>query len=53
MARQMVMRLGMSEKLGPRVFGSDPEQPFLGRELGAEPAYSDEMAQEIDEEIRR
>ena len=40
MARQMVTRLGMSEKLGPRVFGSDPHQPFLGRELGAEPSYS-------------
>jgi len=53
MARQMVTRLGMSEKLGPRVFGSDPHQPFLGRELGAEPSYSEEMAQEIDEEIYR
>jgi cell division protease FtsH len=53
MARQMVTRLGMSEKLGPRVFGSDPHQPFLGREFGAEPSYSEEMAQEIDEEIYR
>jgi len=53
MARQMVTRLGMSEKLGPRVFGSDPHQPFLGRELGSEPSYSEEMAQEIDEEIYR
>jgi cell division protease FtsH len=53
MARQMVTRLGMSDKLGPRVFGSDPHQPFLGRELGAEPSYSEEMAQEIDEEIYR
>jgi len=53
MARQMVTRLGMSEKLGPRVFGSDPHQPFLGRELGTEPSYSEEMAQEIDEEIFR
>jgi cell division protease FtsH len=53
MARQMVTRLGMSEKLGPRVFGSDPHQPFLGRELGAEPSYSEDMAQEIDEEIYR
>jgi cell division protease FtsH len=43
----------MSEKLGPRVFGSDPHQPFLGRELGAAPSYSEEMAQEIDEEIFR
>jgi cell division protease FtsH len=51
MARQMITRFGMSDKLGPRVFGSDPQQPFLGRELGAEPSYSEEMAQEIDEEI--
>ena len=34
MSRQMITRFGMSEKLGPRVFGSDPHQPFLGRELG-------------------
>src|SRR6185437_6770059 len=33
--------------------GADPHQPFLGRELGAEPSYSEEMAQEIDEEIYR
>jgi cell division protease FtsH len=50
-SRQMITRFGMSEKLGPRVFGTDPHQPFLGRELGAEPSYSEEMAQEIDEEI--
>jgi cell division protease FtsH len=53
MSRQMITRFGMSDKLGPRVFGTDPHQPFLGRELGAEPSYSDEMAQEIDEEIYR
>jgi cell division protease FtsH len=53
MSRQMITRFGMSEKLGPRVFGSDPQQPFLGRELGAEPSYSQEMAQEIDTEIYR
>jgi cell division protease FtsH len=53
MARQMITRFGMSDKLGPRVFGSDPHQPFLGRELGVEPSYSEEMAQEIDEEIYR
>src|SRR6202043_3079231 len=53
MSRQMITRFGMSDKLGPRVFGSDPQQPFLGRELGAEPSYSEEMAQEIDEEISR
>ena len=39
-AKQMVMRFGMSEKLGPRVFGHDHGQPFLGREFSAEPDYS-------------
>ena len=52
-AKQMVMRFGMSEKLGPRVFGHDHDQPFLGREFSAEPDYSDEIAREIDDEIRR
>jgi cell division protease FtsH len=52
-AKSMVMRYGMSERLGPRVFGHDRSQPFLGRELGAEPDYSDEIAREIDDEIRR
>jgi cell division protease FtsH len=49
----MVMRFGMSEKLGPRVFGHDHGQPFLGREFSAEPDYSDDVAREIDDEIRR
>ena len=52
-AKQMVMRFGMSEKLGPRTFGHDHSQPFLGREFSAEPDYSDEIAREIDDEIRR
>jgi cell division protease FtsH len=52
-AKQMVMRFGMSEKLGPRVFGHDHSMPFLGREFSAEPDYSDEIAREIDDEIRR
>src|ERR1700742_4853872 len=52
-AKQMVMRFGMSEKLGPRVFGHNQGQPFLGREFNAEPDYSDEIAREIDDEIRR
>jgi cell division protease FtsH len=43
----------MSEKLGPRVFGHDHGQPFLGREFSSEPDYSDEIAREIDDEIRR
>jgi cell division protease FtsH len=52
-AKQMVMRFGMSEKLGPRVLGRNHDLPFLGREMGAEPDYSDEIAREIDDEIRR
>jgi len=43
----------MSEKLGPRVFGHDHGQPFLGREFSSEPDYSDDVAREIDAEIRR
>src|SRR2546427_7488015 len=49
----MIMRFGMSEKLGPRVLGRNHDMPFLGREMGAEPDYSEEMAREIDDEIRR
>src|SRR4029077_13944100 len=41
------------EKLGPRVLGRNHDLPFLGREMSAEPDYSDEIAKEIDEEIRR
>jgi cell division protease FtsH len=51
-AKQMVMRYGMSEKLGPRVLGHSADMPFLGRELGREPDYSNEIAREIDDEIR-
>jgi cell division protease FtsH len=52
-AKQMVMRFGMSDKLGPRVYGHDHGQPFLGREFNTEPDYSDEIAREIDDEVRR
>jgi cell division protease FtsH len=52
-AKQMIMRFGMSEKLGPRVLGRNHDLPFLGREMAAEPDYSEEMAREIDDEIRR
>jgi cell division protease FtsH len=48
----MVMRFGMSEKLGPRVFGHDHGQPFLGREFSSQPDYSKETALRIDREIR-
>jgi cell division protease FtsH len=49
----MIMRFGMSEKLGPRVLGRDTSLPFLGRDMGHEPDYSEEIAREIDDEIRR
>src|SRR6476659_7547693 len=52
-AKQMIMRFGRSEKLGPRVLGRNHDMPFLGREMGAEPDYSEEIAREIDDEIRR
>jgi cell division protease FtsH len=52
-AKQMVMRYGMSERLGPRVFGHDRSLPFLGRDMSSEPDYSEEIAREIDDEIRR
>src|SRR5258708_38871809 len=52
-AKQMGMRFGRSEKLGPRVLGHNRDMPFLGREMGSEPDYSDEVAREIDDEVRR
>ena len=52
-SKQMIMRFGMSEKLGPRVLGRAHDMPFLGRDMGSEPDYSDEIAKEIDDEIRR
>jgi cell division protease FtsH len=52
-ARQMVMEFGMSEKLGPITLGHKQEQVFLGRDFAAEPNYSDEVAFQIDQEVRR
>ncbi len=52
-SKQMIMRFGMSEKLGPRVLGRNHDLPFLGRDMGSEPDYSEEIAREIDDEIRR
>jgi cell division protease FtsH len=52
-SKQMIMRFGMSEKLGPRVLGRAHDMPFLGRDMHSEPDYSDEIAKEIDDEIRR
>src|SRR3954466_7478933 len=52
-AKNMIMRYGMSDKLGPRTLGRNHDQPFLGREFSQEPDYSEEIAREIDDEIRR
>jgi cell division protease FtsH len=51
--RAMVTRYGMSEKLGPMVFGQKEELVFLGKELGEQRDYSEAVAQEIDGEVRR
>ena len=52
-ARQMVCEFGMSEKLGPLTLGQKQEQVFLGRDFASHPDYSQEIAFEIDKEIRR
>ena len=52
-AKQMIMRYGMSEELGPRTLGHDQSMPFLGREFQAQADYSEEIAKQIDDEIRR
>lgn len=51
-ARNMVMRYGFSEKLGPMVYGSDENEIFLGRDISQGRHYSDEVASDIDAEIR-
>jgi cell division protease FtsH len=52
-ARQMVMEFGMSEALGPLRFGQPQGEVFLGRDLQTTPDYSDEVAANIDAEVRR
>ena len=53
-ARKMVTKYGMSDKLGPIVFGaSDSGEVFLGRDFGHTRNYSEEVAAEIDQEINR
>jgi cell division protease FtsH len=52
-ARAMVTRYGMSEKLGPRTFGNREELVFLGREISEQRNYSEEVAEEIDSEVKR
>jgi len=53
LARTMVTRLGMSDRLGPMVYGQKEELIFLGREISEQRDYSDAVAEEIDEEVRR
>ncbi|MFQ5878565.1 MAG: ATP-dependent zinc metalloprotease FtsH [Dehalococcoidia bacterium] len=52
LARQMVTRWGMSERLGPRTFGRREEMVFLGKEIAEQRDYSEKVAEEIDEEVR-
>ncbi len=51
-ARAMVTKYGMSEKLGPITYGSEGSNPFLGKEMGHVSNYSEQTASEIDEEIQ-
>jgi cell division protease FtsH len=53
MARTMVTRYGMSERLGPVTFGEKEELVFLGREIGEQRNYGEEVARMIDEEVKR
>ncbi|MDD6032615.1 MAG: ATP-dependent zinc metalloprotease FtsH [Oscillospiraceae bacterium] len=53
MARGMVTRYGFSDKLGPIVYGQDEGEVFLGRDINNIRNYSEQVASEIDDEIRR
>jgi cell division protease FtsH len=53
LARAMVCRWGMSEKLGPLTFGQQEAEVFLGRDFGSRPDYSEATAKDIDGEVRR
>ncbi|MBW8057365.1 MAG: ATP-dependent zinc metalloprotease FtsH [candidate division NC10 bacterium] len=53
LARKMVCEWGMSEKMGPLTFGKKEEMIFLGREIAQHQDYSEQTAQEIDQEVRR
>ncbi|NJN95397.1 MAG: ATP-dependent metallopeptidase FtsH/Yme1/Tma family protein [Anaerolineales bacterium] len=53
MARAMVTQYGMSQKLGPLIFGEKDEMVFLGKEIGEQRNYSEEIARQIDHEVRR
>ncbi len=53
MARQMVTEYGMSDRLGPLTLGQKTGEVFLGRDFSSHPDYSDQVAFEIDNEVRR
>ncbi|MFH1388231.1 MAG: ATP-dependent zinc metalloprotease FtsH, partial [Patescibacteria group bacterium] len=53
LARKLVTKYGMSEKLGPRTFGGREEMVFLGREISTEKDYSEEIASQIDKEVSK
>jgi len=53
MARTMITRLGMSDDLGPMVYGQKEELIFLGREISEQRDYSEAVAEKIDQEVRR
>ncbi|MFP5225692.1 MAG: ATP-dependent zinc metalloprotease FtsH [Actinomycetota bacterium] len=53
MARAMVTQYGMSDRLGPMALGQKQTEVFLGRDLSSHPDYSDEVAFQIDKEVRR
>ncbi len=53
LARKLVTKYGMSDKLGPRTFGGQEEMIFLGREIATEKDYSEEVAGQIDKEVAK
>ncbi|MFH1671545.1 MAG: ATP-dependent zinc metalloprotease FtsH [Candidatus Portnoybacteria bacterium] len=53
LARKLVTKYGMSEKMGPRTFGGQEEMIFLGREIATERDYSEEVASQIDKEVTK
>ena len=53
LARRMVTQYGMSDVLGPQTFGEKEELIFLGREIGEQRNYSEEIAEEIDREVSK
>jgi cell division protease FtsH len=53
LARKMVTEYGMSDKLGPRTFGKREELIFLGREIHEQRNYSEKIAEEIDDEVKK